>query len=53
MAGTTGGYTVWWYAPLTASAVLTRCQQLGDSYVSPFFDVTVDASAHATQPNGD
>jgi hypothetical protein len=29
------GYTVWWYAPLGTGAVLSRCEQQGDSYVSP------------------
>ncbi len=31
----TAGYTVWWYAPLGTGAVLSRCEQMGDSYVSP------------------
>ncbi len=31
-------------------ATIARCQQLGDSYLSPGFDVTVDASARATGP---
>jgi len=31
----TAGYTVWWYAPLGAGAVLSRCERMGDSYVSP------------------
>jgi hypothetical protein len=31
----TAGYTTWWYAPLGLGAVLTRCEQMSDSYVSP------------------
>jgi hypothetical protein len=31
----TSGYTIWWYAPLGLGAALTRCEQMGASYVSP------------------
>lgn len=44
------GYTIWMYGRQPGGALLVHCQQLGDSYVSPDFDVTVDASAHATGP---
>jgi len=29
------GYTTWWYAPLGLGTVLTRCEQMGASYLSP------------------
>ena len=44
------GYTIWMYGRQPGGALLVRCQQMGDSYVSPDFDVVVDASAHATGP---
>ncbi|MES1209894.1 MAG: hypothetical protein ABUS79_28495 [Pseudomonadota bacterium] len=53
VAAGTSGYTIWTYGRQTAGALIVRCQQLGDSYVSPGHDVTVDASAHATGPGPD
>ena len=50
VAAGTSGYTIWSYGRQTAGVLIVRCQQLGESYVSPDFDVTVDASAHATGP---
>ncbi|MFL5306308.1 MAG: hypothetical protein ACJ8F1_13905 [Polyangia bacterium] len=50
VAAGTSGYTIWRYGRQTAGALIVRCQQLGESYVSPGFDVTVDASARATGP---
>ncbi len=44
----TSGYTIWMYGRQTSGALIVRCQQLGESYVSADFDVTADASAHAT-----
>ena len=49
-SGGTSGLHDWLYGRQTRGALIVRCQQLGDSYVSPNFDVTVDASAHATDP---
>ncbi|HVV16305.1 MAG TPA: hypothetical protein VHH90_03805 [Polyangia bacterium] len=50
VAAGTSGYTIWWYGRQTTGALIVHCQQLGDSYVSPGFDTTVDASARATGP---
>lgn len=35
VSGSGAGYTTWWYAPLGLGAVLTLCEQMGASYVSP------------------
>ena len=51
VAAGTSGYTIWIHGPPAAGALIVRCQQLGESYVSPDFDVTADASAGATGPN--